>query len=261
MELEWDVVSQYFLTPAPPWRAVLLPLPLTLFSPVTSDSPHLIWSLIPAWRRARGCQWEGPLDLLLKECLLSSQDPVPPPPSPSFHLSPIWLSLTSLSYKPNTVFNVEGPFWWNTEAKPPAHSTCFKPEYHKGHECGSGKNKRPLLRFPDSGRILLLLTSLQREGGGLKNWLSCHWSYLGPSQTIQPQQNSPLLFICVPSSLDHKLLTAGNVSESHVFPEPSSVHCTWVMLSKAFRKKMWKMQIKAYCRQCTNTCFLSDTPT
>lgn len=44
--------------------------------------------------------------------------------------------------------------------------------------------------------------------------------------------------ICVPSSLDHKLLTAGNVSESHVFPEPSSVHCTWLMLSKAFRKKM-----------------------
>jgi len=58
-----------------------------------------------------------------------------------------------LGYKPSTVFNVGGPFWRNTEAKPPAHSKSFRPEHHNGGECRSGKKKRPLLRFPDTGRF------------------------------------------------------------------------------------------------------------
>lgn len=89
-EPEQNMVSQHFLTPTLPQYAILLSLPFTLFLHITSDSPHLIWSLIPAWRRARGCQWEGPLDLFLNEHLLSSQVPFPP-------AEPLFSSLTHLT--------------------------------------------------------------------------------------------------------------------------------------------------------------------
>lgn len=232
------LVSQYFLSPAPPWRAVLLPLPLTLFSHITSDSPHLIWSLIPAWRRARGWQGEGPVDLLLKECL--SSQICPPQAGPLFS-SFIHLSLTSLGYKPKALSSVWGD-----------HSGGILRQNHQHILRASGQNtikgvnagvERKSDHYLGSQILvgLLLLASLQREGF---EKLAVMPLVILRTFPYSITTELPLLFICVPSSLDHKLLTAGNVSESCVFPEPSSVHCTWLVLSKAFRKKCKRCRLK-----------------
>lgn len=200
------------LRPCPTWRVVLPPLPPTLFPHVTSHCSHLIWPLSLAWRRASGCQWEGPLGLLLKERLLSSLVfPLTPHCWAPFHLSPFYHSLVWVTSQ--TLSSTWGD-----------HFSGILKQNHQHTLSASGQNtikgvntgvERTRGHYWGSQILvgLLLLTSLQR--GGFEKLVVVSLVMFGTFSYSTTTPPTPALFICV-SSLDHKLLTAGNVSESRV---------------------------------------------